>query len=625
MSSPSLLRQLSSNHVTWAALAVMLLSSLLHLPRLLEPELAPALRLARLWHDPAAQLEAAIDTPHQLFWAAAARLPIDAEVLLITAAWDPDLDDALLQRARYALAPRPVRALATVATGAPRHSPTEQLAFELRAIDQARQLGCSHLLSIDPAPRFSSSIAVRLVGGTLVPLAGELRIVGPSGSPRPPRPLWPFFLLAALAIPLLLGNATLRLLQASAGGLRHWATAWPLGCAELSWAMLLLSRGGMSLDLQVPLFALATAALTLLSYRDSATQREIHQLGSATAAANGAGGWPRRALIGGLALVTLLHLALVALLALGRPWLSMESWAQWGVVGRSIFRLGRLGDGAVEFGNALGLPLAEAWISGWLGQADERLLGVLPLLSWVGLLVLVAATVAEHRGSQPLIWMTVATLASLSHLWTLAGRVVVDPMLSTLAAISALAALRWRRRRRAGDLALSALSLGLLPTLADAGIALAAALALALFGTADRNTRSPRNLAVLGLWVGIAAGPGWLLRLTEASRSGLGEQLSGSPTTVLVAAVQLLISPGSAVIWLIVLQVLIWRLWRRRGRCHADLLLIAAAAYLILSLAAYLWHPPAADRTSQILWRHGTHVLPLALLWLVLPGANSDR
>ena len=79
-----------------------------------------------------------------------------------------------------------------------------------------------------------------------------------------------------------------------------------------------------------------------------------------------------------------LQVAFVTILAVGRPLDVWDSWVTWGMKARTIFLEGSIspavyGDPSrtvTQLDYPLMVPLIEAWLYGWLGVPDDRLVGI---------------------------------------------------------------------------------------------------------------------------------------------------------------------------------------------------------------------------------------------------------
>src|SRR5262249_47864912 len=190
--------------------------------------------------------------------------------------------------------------------------------------------------------------------------------------------------------------------------------------------------------------------------------------------------------------------------ALGEPLAFWDSWVNWSMKARTIFMEGHLTptvyadpSRAVTLQDyPLLVPQVEAWIYGWLGALDDRLVGIASVLFYLALLA-VCYGAARARGAGPTTALAVAAVAgTIGELAVLAGIVFAEMPLVLFTAIAGFYLLRWLDGAPPGALAVAAVGAGLMAWTKREGLVILAVLILATLLTSRGRRRA---------WLGVGA------------------------------------------------------------------------------------------------------------------------
>jgi hypothetical protein len=667
-----------TRRATWSglALALILLSGLFNQPAQFRLLVRPVLPLLRLWNQPDAQYRALLgDVPYDLLREADAALPRSASVLLVTPGRDVRrLEYTFFHRALYFLAPRSVWWLAPAPSDGSWESrwriSAPLTAASVQVVAQAHEV--THILVFQPP----GAVALDLPWGRKLAAweQGYLLAVDPAAPHRPdgttpvsPTVMHPASLLAlplALAVIWLLGFGVLQgaaWLGYRAAGLERLALAWMLGSGAISLAMWQLDRLGLTLPNQIRLLTLC--ALVILAGWGWARQRRGPPGVEHPHAQEPTPRPPRRlrwtyVAAALLAALLVIQIAAVALVACGAPLRIWDSWVTWGMKSRIIFLDGGVSPAVyADPSRAVTLldypllaPLNQAWLYGWLGAADDRLVGVLSVLHYLALLGLCAAALQRRGASRLVILATVTAIAMLPNLATWTGAVLSDVPLALFATAAGLYLAAWLQGEAAGALLIAALAAGLLPWAKNEGALLWLALVAALLvvGVGRRLARSERRpprpiglaVAVL-LLLALAINASWQLVLrghpapnnafvpvTWAAWQANAHRL---PTILRLAATALAGARVSYAWPLAALLLLRRAVWPRRQTPGAarrlawpNLWLLMPAIYIALVSLGFVFsdYQPYWQHVTNSIDRLLTHVTPLVILWVALPWAT---
>ncbi|HSJ56912.1 MAG TPA: hypothetical protein VLC95_07010 [Anaerolineae bacterium] len=648
----------SQSRLASVALAIALLAALLHFPRQIDVFVRPIMPVVRLWFTPDAQHRAHLgDIPYDLLQAANALLPRDATVLLVTSGTDVRRFEYItFHRALYYLAPRPVWWLSPAPSDGSWEArwwiPAPLTPDAVRTV--ARYKGATHLLAValdrDLAP---GRHLATWDGGYLAVLDSEPSAAPPVTVPNSPLLYRLAMTPLALAVIFVWGHA---FLVASSrrrprpGRIEAAALAWILGCGLVSLAMLALNAIGLSLGTQIRMLTLPAAAYALYSLARGATRASVPLGVRLRRLASG----PRipsllsACLAAFLALQVLLFVAVVAV---GQPLYAWDSWTSWGLKARTILLEGRISPAVYADPSRastilyypLSVSLIEAWIYGWIGAPDDRLVGVTTLFYYLGLAGVCYAAVRRRGASGTFALAVAAVVASMPQLALLAGIVFADLPLAALMAVAAVYLLEWIDDGSPAALTIAALAAGLLPWTKREGLLLLAALATAtLVATwwvhaGDRGARLRRAWHAIGaclLAAALLAGPWWLFIGRQGVMADSSDFLPLTLDTLRANVARLpfvlsevgknLLRIDWSFVWPLALLVAVWpwrptlSLARRTRRRLSAMLPITAGLYLGVMTAGYLFSSfvPFQAHFASTFYRLAAHVVPLVVLWV---------
>jgi hypothetical protein len=609
------------------------------------------------WSDAGRQYVLLPDAvPYTLLRAADERLAADATVLLLTSGEDArHLEYATYHRALYFLTPRPV----WWQSPAPSDGTWEarwwiRAPLTADAVEAtAARLGADCLLVVGVVlPAAAGAPVLSSSGGSVIERPGASRPCL-AAEPRPSLTqasgLRPVRLAAAAGVVLLAGLVVVGV--ATLGGFRptrveRLGLSWLLGSGMIPWLSFGLDRLGVALnDQRVVLTAAAVVGLALLLRPGRGRQSAARRAGPATRS--------HRLLFIALGSLLAFQIVFVALLSTGRPLAVWDSWANWGSKARTIFLEDGVTPAAISdpsravtlLDYPLSVPLLEALLYGWLGAADDRLVGSLSLLTYLALLGVIYGVLARWRAGRLVALTAAVAVASTTHLANLFAFVFPDAPLAAMTTVAAVYLLEWLAGGAAGVLLAAVMAAGLLPWIKREGaVLLAALLASALLVTlaTAAGRRAIRRLApyVLGALgaAALLAGPWWLFAANHALPNGaflpltlptLAARLHRLPVTVGLLGRSLLGRDFNLVWPMVAVTALVvaWPATRRAGRAGSLCLLLpaAAATYLGMMTLTYLFsaYVPYQQHVLASAYRLGSDVLPLVVLWWAcLAGAR---
>ncbi|MGA7731514.1 MAG: hypothetical protein WCD37_09615, partial [Chloroflexia bacterium] len=476
--------------ILWAVVACILLAAIVGLPARWE-SVSKSLFVLRLWGDPEEQYRLqAVDFPHphDLLRQVDALVPREASLLLVTSGEDVGRYEYItFHRALYLLAPRAVWWVSPATSdGSWKSRWWVSRPLTAEAVGAvARERGAQYLLAV----RLDVELELgRKVGqwqdGYLLSLDDGVEEVGTGGYVQYAGVWWPLQALAAVAVMMGVGWAVLRVaarLGFRPGPLEGVALAWALGAGVTTVAILWLNWLGVSLGWQIVVITLLAVGLGVAWLSERIRRGWAGGTVALAAVENVARGGARpeeaRARIGHWILRVLLllflgvQLMLVGVEALGRPLRVWDSWANWAVKARIIFLDGYIspsvyGDASravTQLDYPLRVPLAEAWLFGWLGAPDDRLVGIVHMLFLAALVMLCYCAVRWIGGGRTVALGVAVAVASISNVSGMAGIVFAEMPLIVFAAITAIYLYRWMQGGPAGTLLVACASAGLMP------------------------------------------------------------------------------------------------------------------------------------------------------------------
>lgn len=429
-------------------------------------QLADNWPIFRLWLQPDAQYRLALaELPYDLLQEVNQLLPSEAGLLLVTNGQDVrHLEYTTFHRALYFLAPRPVWWLSPAAPDQTWESrwwiSRPVTAANIAAVAQAKGLSC--VLLVEQAVAGLTGQAVATFGNSQLWQVGDGPCVAQGLAFARPVFGWrqPFGLMVGLIGVVLSGRVVLWLIGYSATAGEGLALAWLLGCGFLSLAMWWLAGLGLSLDQQ----RMVLAVLALFGLRAGWKWRPK---------------WPKLSAISWFLLLFLIfQLLYVGLMVVGRPFIVWDSWVNWGMKATIIFRQNGITPTLyADASRAVALldyplftPLLEAWLYGWMGQADDRLVGVIFWLSYLSLFVVVYGGLRRQGSRQELALLAVSALAAIPQLTGLFAVAFNDSLLAVWVAVVGI---YYLERSRPGATLLTILAIAFLPWLKREGLILA--------------------------------------------------------------------------------------------------------------------------------------------------------
>lgn len=624
--------------------------------------------VVRLWHDPAAQMELMLgDVPYRSLKTAAEQLAPDVTLLLITSGDDVRRREyALYHRALYLLTPRPVWWLSPApsdGTWESRWWISRPLTAEsIAAVAVEKSADCLLLVDVPAQPNYGTPVG-QLPGAQIIqPGSKNCLAPEPAAVVDYPASFWPLKLAAALLASLAFGFGFLAFAArwgVQIGGLEAAALAWLLGAGLLSTAMLWLNGLGFSLDNQLVILTAGAALLVLWQRRYLVRLlflvkrwRPPKIIFSNVAQFSKLRRFLWRAAVLLLVVFLLFQLVYVLFMAVGRPLTIWDSWVNWGSKGRTIFLENGItpalyADASREvmlLGYPLSIPLLEAWLYGWLGAADDRLVGVLFVLTYLALGGFVYGFCRRRGLSTFGALLMMAAAVSPGHIVTLTATAFTDLWLPVLLAVAAVYVVEWFESGQGGYLLIAAAAAGLLTWVKQEGMILVVvllfSLVVAVLLCRDRKGWNGRRLflvwAAVGLSVFIFGGPWRLFAGREAVLVSVFMPLTVDNllanierwSVILQLVIRELVNPRTGFLWIIVSLVLLARPVKlsRVMKRPSILLLLVPVFYLALMAVPYLFSDfvPYEQHILSSFFRINAHILLLLLLWLGFQVKGDD-
>ena len=631
------------------ALSLVLLVGVVRLPGQLM-RLIEQWPLIRLWDEPQAQYRLALeDTPYELLREVDTLLPREEPLLLVTSGRDVrHTEYVTYHRALYFLTPRPVWWLSP----APSDGTWEARwwiaapATATAVHNQAAKRGIACVLLIDvTVPGISGRRLAQWDRAALWQLDGREATCQAPATAAPalayPSPQWPLRLAASLLVIVTLGYGVIgvaRRYRYAVGGLAALGPAWLLGTGVLATGIFWLNAVGLRLQSQIAVLLILAVGVGLLHLWNLRGDDDGGRLKDVAP--------PLRLTALNLLLLTYLfsQLSYVLLMAAGRPLLVWDSWVNWAMKARTIFREGALTAAVYAdpsrtvalLDYPLSVPLVEAWIYGWLGAPDDRLVGVLFFLFYAAMVSIVYTTVKEWSGSPRFALLAAAAMAAVGQLSDLAAMAFPDVIVAALATLAAVSLLSWLEGRAPGKLLVGALAAGLMPWTKQEGFVLLAALSLAMLLAAGwRKRRMWLALTACAFLAAVVAGPwAWFAAQNSVTADTF---LPLTPITffnnlgrlpVIAGRISLyLLASRTNYLWLIALLLVFWQ-WRTGNRLRraSSLLPLTAALYLGSMALAYTFSDfvPYQQHVVSSAWRLVSHVTPLLAFWIARTGLEPD-
>jgi len=590
------------------------------------------------------------EVPYDLLRTADAILPRNVTVLLVTPGHDVRHHEyTLFHRALYFLAPRSVWWLAPAPPDGSWESrwwifaPLTPESVHAIAADK----GASYILAYDlRQPLAIGQRVIDLDGGSLLRVDEGV----PSWSEQPVRPthasaLWPIQVAAALGTILLLGYVTLGILVRMGyhtQRIEGAALAWPLGAGLISVGMLWLDALGLPLRKQIVTLTVLTLGTWVLARNWKLSSDLLqHSMPSIQHSL--------RCLAFSLPLLSLLALQViyVTISAVGQPLHTWDSWVVWGMKARAIFLDGSISPAVyadpsrtvTQLDYPLLVSLVEAWLYGWLGAPDDRLVGLVSVLFYLALVGVCHAAVRRRGATWNFATVVAVVVASIPHVAGLSGLVFADVPLAVFVTIAAVYLVEWIEDGPSGALAIAALAAGLMPWTKREGIVLLAVLCVVTLLIGRGTRRAWLGVGALFFAAMLLSSPWWIfvtwngiansayLPVTMATFLANLDRLPSIGWRVFTN----LLSPAWSFIW--PLSVLCGLFGRRAtspatgpsSRWAINLLPLTAFIYVGLMSLGYVFSAfvPYQQHIASSLYRLMAHVTPLPVLWMTYRGIEE--
>lgn len=638
-----------------AILLIALLTALIRFPGQLSAvvEMMPILRL---WSDPHAQQRAQLDeVPYDLLRRANRLLPANASVLLVTPGRDiRGREYRTYNRALYFLAPRSVWWLAPAPPDGTWESrwwiSAPLTAASVREVAAETGASCVILHRVSLAQPLGRQLTEG-PDGTLVQIAGgpDSDCSSPSSTSAPAEyaaGAWPLRAAAALALVVVLGALGVSAclwLGLSVTIAEALTLSWVVGTGVASLGMASLSLAGVPLGGQVAVLSLVGAAAAVPVWRSgvwhAVVRRDSQQLRRRAVIRRDGPRLRGRALAWLLIVVLAAQIVIVVVVAVGRPLWGWDSWATWGIKSRTIFLEGSItptlfadpSRGPTLLGYPLLFPLVEAWLYAWLGAPDDRLVGLIAVLFYLGLIAVFHAAVCR-RGIEPRVALAATTaLATTPLVVGLSAMVFADIPLALLMLIGTVYFVEWVEGGAPGTLAIAAIASGLMPWTKREGLALLAAIVAAVIVAGWKSRRAWIGGAALVGSAALLSGPWWFVVATNRVQfldfqpvgpTAFWSNLSRLPT---IARLELtsFASPDWNFLWPLaaIFALVHWRMLVRPSRAtsrFAVALPLAVVFYISGTSLGYVFstYAPYQQHVLTSFYRLLAQVLPLAVLWI---------
>lgn len=624
-----------------------------YVPDRVQDFVAPALPVVRLWADIDAQYRLHLgDVPYDLLRSADAILPPHATVLLVTSGDDVrHLEYTTFHRALYFLTPRPVWWMSPAppdGTWESRWWISAPLSADSIA-DVARRKSAAYVLAdnLDQTFPIGRKVAewddgylLQLDENAAAPRSQALRPIAADAA-------WPLRLLGALATIFALGGLALKAIARwgyCADGVEAVALAWVLGAGLTSLGMLWLNALGFSLDGQI-------AALTMIAAIGLAAHRRAWpaQLMRARAVLHRRRNLKPDAVTALLLGFLVLQVALLVVMAVGRPLSGWDSWSSWGMRARTIFVEAAITPAVYADPSRastlpyypLLTPLIQAWLYGWLGAPDDRLVGVVTILFYLSLSAVCYAAIRRRGASRRFALSAAVLVASMPHIALLGDFNFVDLPLATLVAIAAIGLVQWLEEGSPGALIIGALAAGLMPWMKREGLTLVPVFGLSMIVVGRGSRRAWLGVGGVALAAAVLSGPWWALiaasggaqsELSPITLATLRSNLNRLPAIARLVGAELL-GPNWSYVWPLAGTCAI-ALWIKRpaarGRAPGvrrapSLFVAVAVVYLIGMGSSYLFSNfvPYQQHVLNSFYRLVAHVAPLPVLWMAFRASEE--
>lgn len=347
-----------------------------------------------------------------------------------------------------------------------------------------------------------------------------------------------------------------------------------------------------------------------------------------------------------LTLFLLWQTAFVAIMSLGRPLITWDSWVNWGMKARILYQAGftpalyadpsRL---VTMPDYPLLLPILESWLYGWGGAADDRVAGMLLFLFYLAGLGVCYSAVSRHAPQLAMVATTAwAALNTLNLLFVV---VYTDAVVAVLALTAVFYLYQWQktdlpqrtqRTQRTEkilvvvtpELVIALVMLGLMPWAKREGLLLVAALCLAVSMPPIKHYRlfivgTLFSVALLsGFWLLVAhfyalPNPNFLPITPQTVVAGIGRL-----PTIAWNMAKLLAGTGFNFLWPMVLLLFLWN-WRTLRVDSFHWPFTAAVLYIGIMSLTYIVsdYAPYQQHLASSAYRLVAQVAAWPLVWLV--------
>lgn len=413
-----------------------------------------------------------------------------------------------------------------------------------------------------------------------------------------------------------------------AGRIETLGLAWALGVGATTVLMFWLNGVGLSLGVQ----ALVIACMTGVASVTANLVRRHALVPGVRIAPAPLSRTQRRIciLLGGVIALELLYLAIVVV---GQPLHFWDSWVNWAIKARMIYRSDGLTANTLfdssrtvtQLDYPLLVPLVEAWTFRWAGIFDDRLAGIQAVLFFAALLGISYGAARQIGGTRMWALASTAILASLPFLNGQVLLVSADLPLAVYATITGIYLSLWAKARNAGALLLAASGAGLLPWTKREGFLLLAAFCIVPILLYPRARRA--RLAVLACVTSAAllSGAWWLWVVREQVHNvafaplTLTTLIANLPRLPNILRLELLSVFRPEWVLLLPLIVLALGLYGRMLTGMQLSLPLAAFVYLGAMTIGYVFSDfvPYQQHVVSSIDRVLVHVIPLLVVWFV--------
>lgn len=580
----------------------------------------------RLWFQPDAQYRLALgDVPYDLLQEVNQLLPANVGLLLVTNGQDVrHLEYTTFHRALYFLAPRPVWWLSPAAPDQTWESrwwiSRPVTAANIADVAQAKGLSC--VLLVEQAVAGLAGRAVATFGNSQLWQVSDEPCDGQGVGFARPVFGWrqPFGLMVGLIVVVLSGRVALRLIGYSATAGEGLALAWLLGSGFLSLAMWWLADFGFSLHQQIIILTVMALFGLPIGWKWRLE-------------------WPKLSPISAFLLLFLIfQLLYVGLMVVGRPFIVWDSWVNWGMKATLIFRQNGItptlyadpSRAVALLDYPLFTPLLEAWLYGWMGQPDDRLVGIIFWLFYLGLFMLVYGRLRRQGASQEFALLVVAALAAIQQFSGLFAVAFND---GVLAVWVAGVGIYYLERSRPGATLLTILAIAFLPWLKREGLILAGLFWVIGTGLAMRQGAKGLAVGLGGIIALLFLSLPWYYfsgryaipngNFQVMSPAGFLANLYRLPTILWLLFKTLSVITFNA-LWVITPILVMAKILRRQFAAPELWLLLPAFLYLGCMVIFYIFSDFGSYQQHLVssAFRLAGQLIPLIILWL---AANANQ